>query len=237
MIEQAVILAGGKGTRLMPLTKDIPKPLVLVNKKPFLEWQLLFLQKQGTRRALLLVSHLADKIVDYFTQHPIPGLDITFSHETEALGTGGALLNAIEKLEDTFFVLNGDSFAPIRLKEMESEFRKKTSDICVAVLPAEKNMEVPGNMKITEGCVVEYKKEAGIAAGYPWIDAGVYIYNKSVLAKVKASGFFGIDKTWESSIQNKTMVVYKMSDPFFDIGTPDRLKFFEGKIEKFFDGE
>lgn len=233
MIEQAIILAGGKGTRLWPLTQNTPKPLVLVSQKPFLVWQLLYLKNQGFRRALLLVSHFADQIIQYFEKHPIEGLEIEFSVEPEAMGTGGALTNAMALLEDSFFVLNGDSFAPIPYREMEEEFNKSKADICMAVTAADVNPEVPGNVRAQGSKLVEYRKDGGANAGYSWIDAGVYVYKKSALDGVEL-GTYGIEKTWTQALQKQAVVVYPVSQRFFDIGTPDRLQFFEKNLPQFF---
>lgn len=229
MIEQAVILAGGKGTRLMPLTKNTPKPLVLVGQKPFLVWQLLFLKNQGVKRVLLLVSHFSEQIIKYFTDHPIEGLKISFSVEPEPMGTGGAVVHALNQLEEEFFLLNGDSFAPIDYRHMENVFRQDHTSISMATISASLVPEVAGNVKIVDGKVSEYKKDAG----YDWIDSGVYIYKKSVLENLVA-GSYGIEKTWEDSIKKRLMLAHIIEQRFFDIGTPERLKNFEDKLDLFF---
>lgn len=234
MIEQAVILAGGKGTRLGTLTKNTPKPLVLVAQKPFLVWQLLYLREQGFRRVLLLVSHFADQIIQYFEQNPIEGLEISFSMEPEALGTGGAITNAMAQLEDEFFVLNGDSFAPIDYRAMNDVYVKSGAEICMAVTAADVTPEVPGNVRVQGAKLVEYLKDGGASAGYSWIDAGVYIYKKSALYDVEL-GSYGVEKTWSQALSRQAMVVHPITQRFFDIGTPERLQNFENNLNKFFD--
>jgi len=234
MIEQAIILAGGKGTRLWPLTQNTPKPLVLVSQKPFLVWQLLYLKSQGFRRIVLLVSHFADQIIQYFEANPIEGLTIEFSVEPEALGTGGALTNAMAYFDDSFFVLNGDSFAPLDYRAMEEVFHKSGNEICMAVTAADVNPEVPGNVKARDSKLIEYRKDGGTNAGYTWIDAGVYIYKKSALDGIEL-GTYGIEKTWMQALQKQSVVVHPVTQRFFDIGTPERLQFFESNLPKFFD--
>lgn len=236
MIEQAVILAGGKGTRLGALTTNTPKPLVLVSQKPFLVWQLLYLKQQGFRRVLLLVSHFADQIIQYFETHPIEGLDISFSMEPSALGTGGAITNAMAQLEDEFFVLNGDSFAPIDYRAMNDVYAKSGAEICMAVTAADVTPEVPGNVRVQGAKLTEYLKDGGAQAGYAWIDAGVYIYKKSALYDIEL-GAYGVEKTWTQALSRQAMVVHPITQRFFDIGTPERLKYFESNLSKFFEVE
>src|SRR5436305_1410835 len=106
-IEQAVILAGGLGTRMRPMTEQVPKPMLPVKGKPFLYHQLRLLESHGFRRALLLVGYLGEQIEEYFGSEDFRSkdavalgltIDIDYSYESSPLGTGGALKNAAAKL-------------------------------------------------------------------------------------------------------------------------------------------
>src|SRR5215472_12241128 len=110
---QAVILAGGLGTRLWPLTKEIPKPMVPVAGVPYLERQLHLLARQGLRDVVMLTAYLGEQIEEYFGDGSRLGLSIRYSREREPLGTGGALRDARHLLEDVFVVIYGDSYLPI----------------------------------------------------------------------------------------------------------------------------
>src|SRR4051812_33410009 len=110
---QAVILAGGLGTRLGTITKETPKPLVNIKGKPFLEWQLQFLADQGVKKFLLLTGYKGEMIENYFGNGKKWGFNISYSQEALPLGTGGALLQAVPKLADRFLLLFGDSFLPV----------------------------------------------------------------------------------------------------------------------------
>ena len=107
---QAVILAGGLGTRLRPFTERIPKAMVPIGSKPFLEHQILLLRSQGIEEILLLVGYLADHIKDFFGDGSRYGLRISYSHEEVPRGTGGALKLAQPKLQNNFLLLNGDTY-------------------------------------------------------------------------------------------------------------------------------
>src|SRR5208282_6436393 len=110
---QAVILAGGLGTRMRPITETIPKPMIAVAGEPFLHHQLSLLRSFGIRRVLLLVAYLGDQIENYFGDGTSLGLQLGYSYESAPLGTGGALKNAEALLDDEFVVLNGDTYLAI----------------------------------------------------------------------------------------------------------------------------
>ena len=110
---QAVILAGGKGTRLSPITDTIPKPMAMVNNRPFLEYMLLMLKRNSFKKILLCVGYLGEKIEAYFGDGNRLGIVIKYSYEKELLGTAGALKLAENILEEEFLVLYGDSYLDI----------------------------------------------------------------------------------------------------------------------------
>src|SRR6266571_3760756 len=110
---QAVVLAGGLGTRLWPLTKEIPKPMAPVNGLPYLEYQIRLLAAQGFLSTLILTGYLGEQIESYFQDGSALGLSLRYSREPAPLGTGGALRHARALLEERFLLIYGDSFLPI----------------------------------------------------------------------------------------------------------------------------
>jgi NDP-sugar pyrophosphorylase family protein len=118
MIDQTtvLILCGGLATRLQPITKTIPKSLVMINNKPMLQYQLDMLQKQGIRHVVLCVGYLGEMIKDTFgDKYEDILLEYSFDGSKQ-LGTGGAIKKTYSKLSDTFFVLYGDSYLPVEYK-------------------------------------------------------------------------------------------------------------------------
>ena len=111
---QAVILAGGLGTRLRNAIKDLPKPMAPVSGKPFLEYIILILKQYGIKDLLLLVGHKSEKIINYFKNGKIFNVKINYSLEHIPLNTGGALFNAMDKLKNEFIVINGDTLFDIQ---------------------------------------------------------------------------------------------------------------------------
>ena len=120
----AVVLAGGLGTRLRPITYSVPKPLVVVDGKPFIHYLLVSLKKAGIRKCLLLTGYMHEKVEAYCRDGSEWGLEIRYSPEKDQLGTGGAVLNASAKIRSTALVLNGDSLLGMDVGDFLSEHRK-----------------------------------------------------------------------------------------------------------------
>ena len=118
-----IILAGGLGTRLSAVVRDVPKPMAKVNGRPFLEWQLDYLEKQGITRAILSIGYKGQIILNHFG-NKYKNIEIIYAQEASPLGTGGALFNALELIEtEYFFLMNGDTLFPIDLDKMVSASR------------------------------------------------------------------------------------------------------------------
>lgn len=230
MDTQVVILAGGLGTRLGALAKDTPKPMVSVSGQPFLYWQLRYLKDQGARRVLLLISHLGHIVRAHFEKSPVEGLTLSYATESEPLGTGGALRNALPQLEDEFFVLNGDSFLYADLEKMHASV--KTPAVVATMMNADA-VPVPGNIASGDGKVTGYKKGAGQAAGYPNVDAGIYFFKREVISN-GPTGRFDLELYWPDLIPKKQLGIFPVEERFFDIGTPERLKVFEEHLHDYF---
>lgn len=230
MVEQAVILAGGKGTRLLPLTLNIPKPMVLVGGQPFLYWQLLYLKEQGVKDVLLLISHLAAVVSGHFEKNPIPGLKIRYAVEPRPMGTGGALKYAVKELPVRFWLLNGDSFLFIDLQAMNKLHDAADMDGTLAVA-SPSVVPVPANLRCEKGRVLEYRKDAG--SEFTEVDAGVYLLSRSMVEQ-GPSGTFDLGQLWPPAITRGKLGSFTVHDRFFDIGTLERLKFFEQHLKDYF---
>lgn len=117
------ILAGGLATRLKPITEKIPKSLVLIKRKPFIEYQLSYLKKQGIKKVILCVGHYGEKIKKKLGNGKKFSIEILYSFDGhKSLGTGGALVKALPLLGENFFILYGDSFVLANYKVVQSQF-------------------------------------------------------------------------------------------------------------------
>ena len=236
---QVAILAGGLGTRLRPITEKIPKPMVPVAGEPFLHWQLLDLKSQGYTRVLLLVSYLGEQVQSHFGDGSALGLNITYSFEPEPLGTGGALKHALAKLDDEFILLNGDSFLRAPLAQMESALdpSNRESDLgvqaIVSVYDNHDPVPVIPNLKVKNGRVLDYKKDASPLEGFDKIDSGIYVMKRSLLESEMRERFQLAD-LWTPLIKTGRLGAFEVRERFYDIGTAERLKDFEEKVRDYF---
>ncbi|CAN5438099.1 nucleotidyltransferase family protein [soil metagenome] len=241
MRKQVLILAGGLGTRLRPITETCPKPMVPVAGEPFLHWQILDLKEQGYTDIVLLVSYLGEQVQSHFGDGSKWGVDIKYSFETEPLGTGGAVLLAIqalgEDLDDDFMILNGDSFLRAPLDDVSGFFEEGIFDAVVTTYDngLKSGLEktpVPNNLKVKNQMVVAYEKAAGIEKGFDCVDSGIYVVKKSLFVGEKGQPVaratkFQLEDVLHRLIEKRTFGAFKVDSRFFDIGTAQRLKEFE----------
>lgn len=182
-MKQAVILCGGLGTRLGQLARSTPKPLLPVDGRPFLEILIQETARSGVRDFLLLAGHMADQIEQFANGLPQRlGLDLSIKVcvEQGRAGTGGALFQAREHLDDVFFLLNGDSFFSCHLHELTAEMRANAKlDGVIALRRVEDSCRF-GSVEMSEGLIHSFcEKRADAGAGL--INAGVYILRRSLV--------------------------------------------------------
>lgn len=222
---QAVILAGGLGTRLRPLTYDIPKPMVPINNKPYLEYQLNYLKQQGITNIVLLVGYLGEQIQAYFGDGDKWGLQIQYAFEKTPMGTGGGLKNAQDLLADEFLLIYGDSFLPLDYNDLIQAYCKVNADMVLCVYDNSLNTDVISNIALDEadGCVLRYVKDQQDAT-MKYVDAGVMMLNKSVLELIPPEEVVSLEqRIFPLLIVKRAMYSYVTKNRFYDIGTPERL--------------
>jgi len=157
---QAVILAGGLGTRLGELTAKTPKVMVPVAGRPFLFYLLCLLRAQGIKDFVLCIGHLGRQVQDYFRSGQSLGIDIKYSEEGEQLlGTGGALKHAQSLLGQHFWVINGDTYLPLDYGEVGKEYLRRGCKALMVVYDNERNTGVKNNVALDSGLMVaRYEK-------------------------------------------------------------------------------
>jgi len=231
---QAVILAGGLGTRLRPLTRTVPKPMVPVAGVPYLEYQLRLLAGQEIRDIVILAGYLGDQIQHHFGDGSRLGIRIKYSFEPELLGTGGALRKAEALLEDAFLVLFGDSYLQIDYKDV---FKRLIESGVLAVLVIYDNSiedtHVPNNVSVDGACYITRYEKSSRDPELTRVDAGVLAMRRSVLKFCGCPGAFSLEKElYPKLIRMRQLLAYETRQRFYDIGTPAGLKLFEQVIAK-----
>jgi NDP-sugar pyrophosphorylase family protein len=225
---QAVILAGGLGTRLWPLTKTVPKPMVPVAGVPYLEHQVRLLQRQQITDLVILNGVLGEQIEDYFGDGRRFGVSIRYSREPEPLGTGGALRQARALLAESFVLIYGDSYLPIEYPAVHEHLvRSAALGLMVVYDNRLADTSVKNNVDVDEnGLVKLYEKDSGRPLSY--VEAGVLAFRDSCLDLIPGTGAVSLEKEiFPLLIARRQLAAYVTTQRFYDIGTPERLKVIE----------
>ena len=227
---QIVILAGGLGTRLWPLTREIPKPMVPVAGVPYLERQLQLLAKQGLRDILILTAHLGGQIEAYFGDGTRLRLSIQYCREKEPLGTGGALREARAVLDEVFVVIYGDSYLPIDYASVGRQLAASNAlGALVIYHDPSGETDVRCNVAISdEGMVTRYDKTAVDDPELSYIEAGVLALRRDALSLASPEGKVSLEQeVFPRLIAQRSLLGLPTHQRFYDIGTVDRLKIIE----------
>jgi mannose-1-phosphate guanylyltransferase len=179
---KAIILAGGRGKRLRPITDYVPKPLIPIKNIPIIEWQIKYLKKFGVSEVIICSGYKTEMIENYLNNKKL-GVKITFSIEKKPLGTGGAIKKAGKKIkEKSFIVMNGDIISNIDIKKL----LKKENSIASIQLKTKFGILQTNEDKITK---FDEKKEISDL----WMNAGIYHLNKEIIKELPVVG--DIEKT------------------------------------------
>jgi len=218
---ETIILAGGKGTRLKNVLDDRPKPMAVINNKPFLEWILLMLSKQGIQRAVISTGHLGKEIESYFANSRDLGVEIEFVRDPFPLGTAGAIRNALDKTNsERVLVLNGDSYLRFKLSNFLNthlSYNAKVS-ICLAQIEDSSRygtVEVDNDGRVLAFLEKPLKKKPGL------INSGVYLFERDVIKKIPKGKIISLEIDIFPNLINKGLYGVQCEGTFIDIGTPD----------------
>ncbi len=215
---QVVILAGGIATRLRPLTEKIPKSMLPVSGKPFLEHQLSLLRSNGVVDVVLCVGFLAHMITEYFGDGSRFGVRIVYSHEGEVLlGTGGAVRKAAPLLQQEFAVAYGDSYLMIDYADLFRTFRKSGLPATMVVYRNEDRWD-RSNVKVDDNKVAFYSKGDRPPDTF-YIDAGVSMFRKDSLDLLPPEDPVGLDQLQQILTSRQMLGAYETSQRFYEIGS------------------
>ncbi len=212
----AIVLAGGLGTRLRPLVSDVPKPMAPVNGRPFLELLLEYWIGQGVRRFVLSVGYLAERITRHFGAHWC-GAEIEYAVEQEALGTGGGLLLAAPRARtEDVLVMNGDTYFAVSLQELRAFHEQREADWTLALFRS-------SDSKRYQGLAVDDEGRIGALSG-DLANGGIYLMSAARLAGLPWQGGarFSLESDLLPHAQRNGWRVYgrQFDRPFVDIGVP-----------------
>lgn len=223
---KAVILAGGCGRRVKHLLPAIPKPMASAMGRPFLEWVIRYLVRQGIEDITISTGYLAENISKYVAQMRLRGVEIHCSAEENALGTAGGFLNAIAGRtapEDCWLVCNGDSLALAPLDPLYAALQRPGTHGAVLGLPLAEASRYGRLKEDAEGFLSHFIEKQ---PGQGMINAGIYLLSASLIARFSADRplSFETDVFPELLRQGAKIKVCSFEAPFLDIGTEETLK-------------
>jgi dTDP-glucose pyrophosphorylase/CBS domain-containing protein len=224
----AVIMAGGKGTRLRPLTLDVPKPLLKIGGKPIIEYNVDRLKDFGVRNITLTIKYLGQQLIDYFGNGEDRDLNIGYTEEDTPLGTIGSVALIEDIHNDYVLVMNSDLLTNINYEDMFKNLLDKGGDMIVASTPYE--VSIPYGVIETEGDNIVALKEKPTYTYYS--NAGIYIFKKKHIDLIpKGEHFNATDLMEELYTNNKKVLNYPILDYWLDIGKHHDFEKAEKDIE------
>ena len=226
-IKVAVILAGGKGTRLGVMVKDIPKPLIDVKGKPLLVHLINHLKRCHIEKVILSLGYLSDVIKSYFDKNPISGINIVYVEESseKPLGTGGPLGLVKDLVDGPFLVLNGDTLTDVDINKIYRFHVQKRALVTVAIKKVE-DVSGLGCVKLSsDGRITEFIEKEEIRSVSNFVNIGVYVIEPDVINLIKKGVQVSLEKEIFPVIAKQGRLFgFKSDAQYFDIGTPERLE-------------
>jgi NDP-sugar pyrophosphorylase family protein len=228
----AIVLAGGKGTRLQRIVGDRPKPMAQVAGRPFVEWLLLALRSQGLRRVILSTGYKGDMVEAHFGDGERLGLDLIYSHESVPLGTGGAVRHALRKVEtDRALVLNGDSFCQFSVNQLASVHLQTRAQATLWLVQMD-DCRRYGAVEIERNGNVVAFREKSLDQHAGLINAGVYLIDRHVLAAIPADRPVSLETDVFPTLIGRGLHATSGKGVFLDIGTPESYRLADSFIAR-----
>jgi NDP-sugar pyrophosphorylase family protein len=217
-----VILAGGLATRLRPLTERIPKALVEVAGRPFLEHQIELLKRNSIEEVVLCVGYLGEMIEQRYGDGEILGVRIAYSYDgPKLLGTGGAIKKSLPLLPDAFFLLYGDSYLPVDYQAVAAAFRRARKPALMTVF-ANADAWDTSNVWFDDGRIRLYSKRERLPE-MRYIDYGLMICTKQIFDGSPDGVSFDLADTLEDLSRRGQLAGYEVTQRFYEIGSPGGL--------------
>jgi len=231
-IEQAVILAGGLGTRLRPLTDDRAKPMITVGGKPFLEHIIADLANQGIQRILLLLGYKSDSVMDYFGDGRSFGVSITYSVTNVEDMTGRRLKRALPLLDKHFLLMYCDNYCPLSIQLLWNAYQSRNiqGQLCVY---ANEDGYTRNNVSVTEDMYVAQYDKTRTAPGLAGVDIGYAVFNRNCIERLTNRNVMFESAVYQGLVAAHSLGAYVTRHRYYSIGSLERLEttdsFFTGR--------
>jgi len=231
---QVAILAGGMAKRLGSLTSNRPKSLIEISGKPFLEYQLDFLRKGGITKVVLCLGHMGEQIARHFGEGRRCGVSISYSFEDSLLGTAGALRRARRLLDDSFFVMYGDSYLFPDFNQVMAFFNSHKK---LALMTVYKNYDrYDRSNTVVEGNLVKLYSKTEKTDDMIYIDYGLNILSQDCLEFIPENQLYSLEELFTRLIEKEELLAFEVKERFYEIGSPQGLKEFENFARNMLNG-
>lgn len=231
LIKQAVILAGGLGTRLRPLTHIIPKPMVPIYNKPFLAYIINLLKKNEITHVVLLVGYLHEKIEEYFKDGKKFGISIRYSVSPDETATGTRIKNALPLLDNIFLLLYGDNYWPLHLAGLVNFYKKMKTKASVVVYHNSGDATKHNMFINKKGLVMIYDKTRKVK-NLNGLDIGFFLLDKSVLNNFPKGNFSFEEVIIPRLIQSHELAGFMTHEKYYALSNPSRIPIIEEYFKK-----
>jgi NDP-sugar pyrophosphorylase family protein len=225
------LLAGGLATRLRPITEKVPKLLIEVAGEPFFSHQLRLLKKSGLTRIVLCVGYLGEKIVEQYGDGAKWGVQIDYSFDgPKLLGTGGALIQALPKLGDAFYVLYGDSYLPIDYLACGEAFIQSGQLGLMTVFENHERYDA-SNVWFADGQIKLYDKKNKVPQMHH-IDYGLGLLRATAFEGWPRDQVVDLAEVYKKLVAEKQLAGFEIKHRFYEIGSPAGLKELDGLLRR-----
>ena len=228
---QVAILAGGLATRLRPMTNSIPKSMIEIEGKPFIEYQLDILSKQRVTNVVLCLGYLGVQIEHHIGDGHKFGIKVKYSYEGEQLlGTAGALKNAEHLLDDQFFIMYGDSYLFLDFSAVLSYF-ERFNKLGLMVVYKNNDQFDKSNVVVEDNLVRVYDKKCKTDRMH-YIDYGAMLLRKKVLDMIPHNQFCALEDMLVHIVEQGELLAYEVQERFYEIGSPNGISEFEKYVKE-----
>ena len=225
------ILVGGFGTRLGELVADTPKCMLNINGKPFVDWQLDLLIKNGYSDFIFCVSYQSELIQRHLGDGSKKGIKIQYSKDGETqLGTGGAIRNALPLLGKTFGVIYGDSYLPINYSSVEEKFLNSNSQALMTIYENQNQLDA-SNVEFVDGKLVNYEKGSNDLR-MRHIDYGITFFKETAFRTWMGQSIFELSQVCHQLAADEQLIGFEVFERFYEIGSVQGITEFSKYLEE-----
>ena len=218
---EAVILVGGKGSRLQSVVNDRPKPMAAVAGRPFVEWLLLSLRAQGVQRIIFSTGYMSEMVETHFGNGRKWDIDVSYSLDPFPLGTAGAVRHALKQVESNhFLVVNGDSYCRANISRLEERHLSQGARASLWTVPVDDcrrygSVDLDKNGAVHAFLEKPFEKQPGL------INAGVYLLEREVVESIPEGKTYSLETDFFPSLIGHGLYAVLGEGPFLDIGIPE----------------